>query len=81
MTISNIVSVMPRDLSLLPCLAVQIIKERAIESIDIFDGDQLMLAAGECCVLFPVQKKKISFGYILLRSLLLCINTTDLNWS
>jgi hypothetical protein len=33
------------------------------------------------CVLFPVQKKKISFGYILLRSLLLCINTTDLNWS
>lgn len=67
MTISNIVSVMPRDLSLLPCLllAVQIIKERAVESIDIFVGDQLMLAGwGECCVFcFRFKKKKISFGY------------------
>jgi hypothetical protein len=60
MTISNIVSVMPRDLSLLPCLAVQIIKERAVESIDIFDGDQLMLAGGgECCVFcFRFKRKR-----------------------
>jgi hypothetical protein len=63
MTISNIVSVMPRDLSLLPCLAVQIIKERAIESIDIFDGDQLMLAGGSVVCFVSGSKKDIVWLY------------------
>jgi hypothetical protein len=71
MTISNIVSVMPRDLSLLPCLAVQIIKERAVESIDIFDGDQLMLTGGSVVCFVSGSKEKdivwlYSFAFIII---------------